>query len=59
MKALKRPATNAAQRELAKIRRMISESRMPSLQMTEDEVIQTLRKTREQLWESKVAARSR
>ena len=47
------------QRQLAKVRQRISESRLPLSKMTGDQVIQTLRKTREELWEEKVALRPR
>ena len=56
---MKRVAGEIAKRQLAKIRRQISESRLPLLKMTEEQVIQTLRKTREELWEEKVALRPR
>ena len=56
---MKRTTGEIAERQLAKIRRMLSDARLPLLRMREDRVIQALRKTREELWEAKVALRSR
>ncbi len=58
-KAMKRVGGEIAKRQLAKIRQQISESRLPLSKMTDEQVIQTLRKTREELWEGKVALRPR
>ena len=56
---MKRVGGEIAKRQLAKIRQQISESRLPLSKMTDEQVIQTLRKTREELWEGKVALRPR
>ena len=56
---MKRATGEIAERQLAKIRRMFSEAKLPLLRMREDQVIQALRKTREELWEAKVALRPR
>ncbi len=44
---------------LAKIRSLIEKSRPPLARMTDQQVIDALRKTREELWEEKVAPHSR
>lgn len=56
---MKRVAGEVAKRQLVKIRQQISEGRLPLSKMTDSQVIQTLRKTREELWEEKVALRPR
>ncbi len=56
---MKRAARPSAQHQLAKIRRLLRASRLPLLQMTDEQVIEALRKTREELWEAKVALRPR
>ena len=56
---MKRVIGEMARRQLDKIRRMLSAGRLPLQKMTDEEVIQTLRKTREELWEEKVALRPR
>lgn len=43
---------------LKKLRERISKRRSPFAGMNEEEVIARLRKTREELWEEKLAARS-
>lgn len=56
---MKRVGGEIAKQQLAKIRQRISGSRLPLSKMTDEQVIQTLRKTREELWEEKVALRPR
>ena len=45
--------------QLAKIRRLMEQSQSPLKRMTQEQVIRALRKTREELWEEKVAPRTR
>lgn len=56
---MERATTKSAQEQLARIRRLIDKSHSPLARMTEQQVIQALRKTREELWEAKVAPRTR
>lgn len=59
MRAMKRSSTYTAQRYLTRIRRLVSKSRLPSLEPTDEQVIQMLRKTRKELWEAKIASGTR
>lgn len=47
-----------AKKHLEKVRELVSKRKHPFSDMTEDEVIEALRKTRKELWEKKLAARS-
>ncbi len=47
-----------AKKHFEKLRKMIAERPSPFAGMTEEGVINKLRKTREELWEKKLAARS-
>jgi hypothetical protein len=53
-----KPNVKKAQRHLEKLRKLISKRKHPFSDMTEEEIINTLRKTREELWDKKLAARS-
>ena len=46
-----------AKKHLKKIRQIIAENPSPIFKMSKDEVIKTLRKTRESIWEEKIALR--
>ena len=48
---------NPAKKHLAKIRQIIAENPSPIFSMSKEDVIRTLRKTRETLWEEKLAFR--
>ena len=56
---MKRTTGEIAEQQLVKIRRMLSDAKLPLLRMKEDRVIKALRRTREELWEAKVALRPR
>lgn len=56
---MKRTTGEVLERQLSKIRRLLAEGRPPLLRMTEEQVIHALRKTREALWDDKVALRPR
>jgi hypothetical protein len=45
-------------RHLTKLRELISKRKRPLSEVKEEKVIETLRKTREELWDKKFAARS-
>lgn len=47
-----------AKRHLEKVRELVAKRKHPFSGMTEDEVIEALRKTRKELWEKKLAAHS-
>jgi hypothetical protein len=47
-----------AERHLAKIREIVSQTRSPFAGMSKDEAIEKMRKVREELWEKKLASRS-
>jgi len=47
-----------AERHLAKIREIVSQTRSPFAGMSKDEAIEKMRKVREELWEEKLASRS-
>ncbi|MBI5181587.1 MAG: hypothetical protein HZA06_01590 [Nitrospirae bacterium] len=53
-----KPNVKKAQRHLEKLRKLISKRKHPLSDMTEEEVIKTLRKTREEIWDKKLATRS-
>lgn len=48
-----------AKRRIEKIRRLMSKVSSPYRGMTKQEIIEGIRKTREKLWEEKLAAHSR
>lgn len=47
-----------AKKHLEKVRELVSKRKHPFSDMTEDEVIEAMRRTRKELWEKKLAARS-
>lgn len=47
-----------AKTHLAKLRRLTAQKKSPLAEMSEEEVIKTIRKTREELWDKKLATRS-
>ena len=47
--------TKEAKKHLAKHRQIIAENPSPIFKMSKEDVIKTLRKTREKLWEEKLA----
>jgi hypothetical protein len=48
-----------ATKHLEKIRRLMSKVRSPYHDMSKQQIIDKIRKTRQKLWEEKIAARSR
>ncbi len=44
-------------KQLKKLRKIIAKNPSPIFKMSKDDVIKTLRKTREKLWEEKLAIR--
>jgi hypothetical protein len=54
----KKPDPKSAQKHLENIYRLMSKRKSPFEGMSEDEIIAALRKTREYLWEKKLASRS-
>jgi acyl-CoA reductase-like NAD-dependent aldehyde dehydrogenase len=53
-----KPNVKKAKKHLAKLRELVSKRKHPFSDMTEEEVIKALRKTREEIWKEKVVARS-
>ena len=47
-----------AKKNLAKLRKLVSQKKTPFNNMTEEEVITAIRKTREEIWDKKLATRS-
>jgi len=47
-----------AKRHLTKLRELVSRRRPPLAEVNEEKVLDTLRKTREELWDKKFAART-
>ena len=45
-----------ANMHLAKLRRLATREKSPLAEMSEEEVIKTIRKTREELWDKKLAS---
>ena len=45
-----------AKMHLAKLRRLAARKKSPLAEMSEEEVIKTIRKTREELWDKKLAS---
>jgi hypothetical protein len=52
-----KPDVKKAKKHLKKLRELVSKRKHPFSDMTEDEIIEALRKTREELWEKKLVAR--
>ena len=46
-----------AKKHLTKIRKIIAQNPSPIFKMSKDDVIKTLRKTRETIWKEKIALR--
>jgi len=46
-----------AKKHLEKIRQLVAENPSPIFRMTKEDVIKTLRKTRERIWKEKIAFR--
>jgi len=46
-----------AKKHLAKIREIVAENPSPIFRMSKEDVIRTLRKTREAIWKEKLASR--
>lgn len=53
-----KPNVKKAKLHLAKLRRLVSKKKTPLSNMSEEEVIKTMRKMREEIWDKKLAARS-
>lgn len=53
-----KPNVKKAKIHLTKLRQLISKKKTPLADMNEEEVIKTIRKTREELWDKKLATRS-
>ena len=54
---MKKPDPKRAKQHLDKLREIIAQNPPPIYQLTKDEIIEKLRKTREEIWEEKLAAR--
>jgi len=52
-----KPDVKKAKGHLKKLRELVSKRKHPFFDMTEDEIIETLRKTREEIWEKKLVTR--
>ncbi len=52
-----KPNIKKAKRHLAKLRQLVSRKPARLLHMDEEEVIKTIRKSREEIWDKKLAAR--
>ena len=53
----KKPDPKRAKKHLEKLREMIAKDPSPIFKMSKEEIIKQLRKTREEIWEEKLAAR--
>jgi len=53
-----KPNPKKAKKHLEKLRELIKKRNDPFFQMSEEEIIKALRKTREELWEKKFASRT-
>jgi len=53
----KKPDPKRAKKHLEKLREMIAKDPPPIFKMSKEEIIKQLRKTREEIWEEKLAAR--
>lgn len=52
-----KPDVKKAKKHLNKLRELISKRKHPLSDMTEEEIIKNLHKTREEIWDKKLAAR--
>jgi hypothetical protein len=52
-----KPNVKKAKMHLAKLRQLTSKKKTSLSEMTEEEVINTMRKTREEIWDKKLAGR--
>lgn len=57
MKIMAKPNVKKAKKHLNKLRQLVSKKRTPFLDMSEEDVIRAIRKTREEIWEKKLVAR--
>ena len=55
---MKKPNPKEAKKHLEKLRQIIAKNPSPIFKMSKEDVIKTLRKTREKLWEEKFAHHS-
>jgi hypothetical protein len=53
----KRPNPSRAKKHLEKLREMIAKNPPPIYKLSEEEIIEKLRKTREEIWKEKIAIR--
>lgn len=53
----KKPDPKIAKKHLEKLREMIAKDPPPIFKMSKEDIIKQLRKTREEIWEEKLAAR--
>jgi len=53
----KKPDPKRAKKHLEKLREMIAKDPPPIFKMSKEEIIKQLRKTREEIWEEKLAVR--
>jgi hypothetical protein len=53
-----KPDVKKAKKHLAKLRQLASKKKTPFSDMSEEEAIKAIRKTREEIWDKKLAARS-
>jgi len=54
----KKPDPKRAKKHLEKLREIIANNPPPIFKMSKEEIIKQLRKTREEIWEEKLAART-
>ncbi len=54
----KKPDPKRAKKHLEKLYQLASQSKSPFEGMSDEEIIKKLRKTREEIWEEKLATRS-
>lgn len=55
---MERPNVKKAKLHLARLRQLVSKKKPPFSGMREEEVITAVRKTREEIWDKKLALRS-
>lgn len=55
---MRKPNLKKAKKHLENLRQIISKNPSPVFKMSKEEVVKTLRKTREKLWEEKFAHHS-
>jgi len=53
-----KPNVKKAKKHLAKLRELVSKRKHPFSEMSEEEIINALRKTREEIWDKKLVTRS-